>query len=130
MSGTSVRTSLSDLISPSCSFLFFFLLIRPPPISTLFPYTTLFRSGLGALVHGDLERPTFVEPVNDVVHVGAAHAGLECLAGGASDQVLGDRFLALQLALVLELVLTCAGGQRSVVVRDEGCYSHLPGGVS
>src|SRR5206468_11873550 len=25
-------------------FLFFFLLIRPPPRSTLFPYTTLFRS--------------------------------------------------------------------------------------
>src|SRR5437764_10413344 len=26
----------------------FFLLLRPPPCSTLFPYTTLFRSGLGA----------------------------------------------------------------------------------
>src|SRR5438552_17599925 len=25
-------------------FLFFFLMIRPPPRSTLFPYTTLFRS--------------------------------------------------------------------------------------
>src|SRR5207244_11574975 len=25
-------------------FFFFFLMIRPPPISTLFPYTTLFRS--------------------------------------------------------------------------------------
>src|SRR5205809_3885871 len=25
-------------------FLFFFLLLRPPPTSTLFPYTTLFRS--------------------------------------------------------------------------------------
>src|SRR5205809_4232561 len=25
-------------------FFFFFLLIRPPPSSTLFPYTTLFRS--------------------------------------------------------------------------------------
>src|SRR5256886_16801999 len=25
---------------------FFFLIIRRPPISTLFPYTTLFRSGL------------------------------------------------------------------------------------
>src|SRR5438876_11407223 len=25
-------------------FIFFFLLIRPPPRSTLFPYTTLFRS--------------------------------------------------------------------------------------
>src|SRR5262249_61149934 len=32
-------------VSPSTSsLLFFFLLIRPPPISTLFPYTTLFRS--------------------------------------------------------------------------------------
>src|SRR5256885_12861391 len=30
-------------------FLFFFLMIRPPPRSTLFPYTTLFRSLPGAL---------------------------------------------------------------------------------
>src|SRR3712207_7517352 len=29
-----------------CSFLFFFLMIRRPPRSTLFPYTTLFRSRL------------------------------------------------------------------------------------
>src|SRR6266576_6897719 len=28
----------------SCSFFFFFLMIRRPPRSTLFPYTTLFRS--------------------------------------------------------------------------------------
>src|SRR5947199_4827348 len=27
--------------------MFFFLMIRPPPISTLFPYTTLFRSRVG-----------------------------------------------------------------------------------
>src|SRR5256885_9928629 len=34
----------------SCEFiLFFFLMIRRPPRSTLFPYTTLFRS---VLVHG------------------------------------------------------------------------------
>src|SRR2546430_4207437 len=31
-------------LAPSCFFLFFFLMIRPPPRSTLFPYTTLFRS--------------------------------------------------------------------------------------
>src|SRR5256885_15779183 len=31
-------------------FFFFFLMIRRPPRSTLFPYTTLFRSGLDALV--------------------------------------------------------------------------------
>src|SRR5438094_6362590 len=29
------------------SFLFFFLMIRRPPRSTLFPYTTLFRSAVG-----------------------------------------------------------------------------------
>src|SRR5256885_7749385 len=29
---------------PSCFFFFFFLMIRRPPRSTLFPYTTLFRS--------------------------------------------------------------------------------------
>src|SRR5207248_10120178 len=32
-----------SILIPS-SFLFFFLLLRPPPTSTLFPYTTLFRS--------------------------------------------------------------------------------------
>src|SRR5574344_2637185 len=31
----------------SSYFLFFFLMIRRPPRSTLFPYTTLFRSGSG-----------------------------------------------------------------------------------
>src|SRR5229473_6372964 len=31
------------------SFFFFFLMIRRPPRSTLFPYTTLFRSDAGAL---------------------------------------------------------------------------------
>src|SRR5471030_3377233 len=31
----------------SCFFFFFFLMIRRPPRSTLFPYTTLFRSRRG-----------------------------------------------------------------------------------
>src|SRR2546430_7414640 len=39
------------------SFFFFFLMIRRPPRSTLFPYTTLFRSRaaqhVGEQVHGD-----------------------------------------------------------------------------
>src|SRR5207249_8746585 len=30
---------------PAVCYLFFLLMIRPPPTSTLFPYTTLFRSG-------------------------------------------------------------------------------------
>src|SRR5207247_9977023 len=35
----------SYLHSPLCILFFFFLMIRRPPRSTLFPYTTLFRSG-------------------------------------------------------------------------------------
>src|SRR5258707_15311713 len=34
-------------------FFFFFLMIRRPPRSTLFPYTTLFRSHAGSLVARD-----------------------------------------------------------------------------
>src|SRR2546427_1339233 len=33
---------------------FFFLMIRRPPRSTLFPYTTLFRSPAGDFPHGSL----------------------------------------------------------------------------
>src|SRR2546427_2011542 len=39
-------------------------MIRRPPRSTLFPYTTLFRSGEGAdPVHGPVERPGAADPV-------------------------------------------------------------------
>src|SRR5258707_3980132 len=42
----------------SCAFFFFFLMIRRPPRSTLFPYTTLFRSGhgVGLAASGDAEQ--------------------------------------------------------------------------
>src|SRR5947208_14700676 len=45
------RTSLHSL--PNLCFFFFFLMIRRPPRSTLFPYTTLFRS---RRVHGGEHR--------------------------------------------------------------------------
>src|SRR5256885_9341536 len=35
--------------------LFFFLMIRRPPRSTLFPYTTLFRSNDGVVLNSELE---------------------------------------------------------------------------
>src|SRR2546425_10074849 len=45
------RSSVTDVVHLSCqctrclyAFFFFFLMIRRPPRSTLFPYTTLFRS--------------------------------------------------------------------------------------
>src|ERR1041384_8698283 len=41
-----VRTLSCQLFCSSFFFCFFFLMIRRPPRSTLFPYTTLFRSEL------------------------------------------------------------------------------------
>src|SRR5205809_5757377 len=43
-------------VSLKLCFYFFFLLIRPPPRSTLFPYTTLFRS----VVEKDMEKAKLV----------------------------------------------------------------------
>src|SRR5438270_2459834 len=45
---------LATMLSPPCSVfliwsMFFFLMLRRPPRSTLFPYTTLFRSRCGGL---------------------------------------------------------------------------------
>src|SRR3989454_7591039 len=45
-------------------FFFFFLMIRRPPRSTLFPYTTLFRSVVGRLVH-EIDR-IVVNPVKSL----------------------------------------------------------------
>src|SRR5579859_8239151 len=51
--------------------LFFFLMIRRPPRSTLFPYTTLFRSDLGR--RAALFRPG-ERPCRDLaVEIGRAH---------------------------------------------------------
>src|SRR5690606_41529559 len=51
---------------------FFFLTIRRPPRSTLFPYTTLFRSGSGSLCRtaesGPLSAGVAGEPARGSVH--------------------------------------------------------------
>src|SRR5260370_2742856 len=54
MLATTAAHCMSDLLvapTTSLSLFFFFLMIRRPPRSTLFPYTTLFRSDLVARVH-------------------------------------------------------------------------------
>src|SRR2546427_12820696 len=46
-----------SILSPTFRFyFFFFLMIRRPPRSTLFPYTTLFRSMVGERPQGHRER--------------------------------------------------------------------------
>src|SRR5256712_14153002 len=57
----STRVLLSSLTSTYLYLLFFFLMIRRPPRSTLFPYTTLFRSTLLSI--GERPGPqTFEDP--------------------------------------------------------------------
>src|SRR2546426_5722459 len=66
----------------SCFLFFFFLMIRRPPRSTLFPYTTLFRS-LG---------PRLGEQADQVVPVGGV-AVLEVVVGGRRHPLAGDEVL-------------------------------------
>src|SRR2546425_8226610 len=58
MQSSSAPPRISRFTSTSCPLSFFFLMIRRPPRSTLFPYTTLFRS----LVYEDVD---FREPGAD-----------------------------------------------------------------
>src|SRR3712207_8692754 len=72
---------------------FFFLMIRRPPRSTLFPYTTLFRSAVGDLAVGVLEvvdggEARALARDEHVVVAGDALDDLEVVDAG--DLVLGD----------------------------------------
>src|SRR5207247_9257566 len=55
------------LYAPVLLFRFFLLMIPPPPISTLFPYTTLFRSVYGTLDF--VGYPRFPAPVEFIAAV-------------------------------------------------------------
>ena len=57
--------------------LFFFLMIRRPPRSTLFPYTTLFRSGLFVLAYDHVEVPFEREVIAVGDHFGDFERGID-----------------------------------------------------
>src|SRR5215216_853578 len=63
-------------------FFFFFLMIRLPPRSTLFPYTTLFRAaGDGAAGHGAAPGAGLVPAPLDAALVASAPADTRVLPG-------------------------------------------------
>src|SRR5207302_10843519 len=76
------RSLLSSIHCTSFIFLFFFLIIRPPPRSTLFPYTTLFRSDRGIFDR--------IEAAGDAVSIGEIPA-CKRPACADRDRVPGDR---------------------------------------
>src|SRR2546429_7049575 len=73
-------------------FFFFFLMIRRPPRSTLFPYTTLFRSHFAVQLVVDLDN----KAAGKGVDVGKQHglrkpSGLHSCAGGRGSTLDRDR---------------------------------------
>src|SRR6266571_7917088 len=61
-------------------FFFFFLMIRRPPRSTLFPYTTLFRSGRSARRARSPWCPTAARPARSEEHTSElqSHVNIVC----------------------------------------------------
>src|SRR5256885_3746206 len=55
-------------------------MIRRPPISTLFPYTTLFRSGLIVLVVAQMRPANVLQPILASVRDDSKHPGIETTA--------------------------------------------------
>src|SRR5690606_7660863 len=109
------------------SFAFLILLIRPPPTATLFPYTTLFRSGQGCalltrfLVHNSI-REQFVQFAQTLVG--------QLKVGNPADPsvLMGPLIRESQRAKVEELItcgleqgatLVCGGGRRAEL---EKCF--------
>src|SRR2546422_7052645 len=95
--------------------LFFFLMIRRPPRSTLFPYTTLFRSSaeggprapvpLGDSVDGDGPRHGELAPGNQLAvnHSERIHGPVQPAAQGRSEEHTSE--LQSRLHLVCRLLL-------------------------
>src|SRR3712207_7487875 len=71
--------------------MFFFLMIRRPPRSTLFPYTTLFRSHVGELRDVGLERHSVLQPDRDRDREGVHDAGEGRALLRHLDEHLADR---------------------------------------
>src|SRR5256885_17189325 len=70
------------IAQPSCRFFFFFLMIRRPPRSTLFPYTTLFRSP----VHVRSAPVARFFPANRSVQCAIAHCTLRFAGKNRSEE--------------------------------------------
>src|SRR3712207_8775722 len=66
-------------------------MIRRPPRSTLFPYTTLFRSALLRHLHEQLARPAVVVLADGHVALAVGHPEGERRAAPAAGQLLPER---------------------------------------
>src|SRR2546427_11487805 len=101
---------------------FFFLMIRRPPRSTLFPYTTLFRSQAISAGWGDAEGPR--SPVRDLLPDGSPAAGSADREGQVARRRAGRRSVRAAAACRLRR----RPAQRRDVPRAAGSASQGAGG--
>src|SRR5256886_11475436 len=97
------RSSSSQTCARISCFFFFFLMIRRPPRSTLFPYTTLFRSYLsrwmlhlaeGLLATGDTAAARVAAEDRKSTRLNSSHSQISyavfCLKKKKNINILGD----------------------------------------
>src|SRR3712207_7309265 len=70
---------------------FFFLMIRRPPRSTLFPYTTLFRSGGGTIMRDRVDYELPLGPLGALAHALFVGRDLERIFDHRTEAVARDR---------------------------------------
>src|SRR5262249_62181856 len=99
---------LHTSLLPHISFLsFFFLITRRPPISTLFPYTTLFRSRYASSNPHGMDRKPYLCPTEDILLALLQHWGLDAWSMQQTQAELRQGRLAV-------LPLVCRRGQMHV----------------
>src|SRR5439155_16400879 len=104
----------------------FFLIIRPPPRSTLFPYTTLFRSsgnGAGSVSHAAVLLP--------LPHVGGLQlrpgAGLRLLAGSSTADRKSTRLNSSHVAISYAVFCLKKKKTRCGVYAEHNRVEHYEG---
>src|SRR5258708_8164553 len=103
-SSLSVTEKLALRLMCDVQLFFFFLMIRRPPRSTLFPYTTLFRSGLLLLA----EKAVLIG--QGQVHACALHGG---------QGLDGTRQFAFKTALEIEAFLELGDAELAVLHQPQ-----------
>src|SRR5215204_3632813 len=102
------------------SFFFFFLMIRRPPRSTLFPYTTLFRSGFGVHARDRAGRHARRRPA-----LRRAHAGLDRKSTGLNSSHTVISYAVFCLKKKKQRAVLRDGGEPKGLPAAEG--QHVPG---
>src|SRR2546429_4066594 len=100
-------------------YLFFFLMIRRPPRSTLFPYTTLFRSRVATPSRWTVQAPHWAMPQPNLVPVSPSVSRSTQRSGVRSEEHTSE--LQSRLHLVCRLLL-----EKKKMISQPGGVHTLP----